>query len=183
MRLLVGFLALASLAGGGEAAAATPTEPPPAATIASSEPEAVIPPGKENLLAEMLGMGVDLPGNCKFSGAQADYILIRSTYRCGNDDIDIELRHPDKVPASTSQTDSFAIVVTSGTAPPALVEALLERIRAREDGFEWSWVGGSAHSFSFVQAAVAVAVLWLAVAALWLLFRRRRAADNRAGSF
>jgi hypothetical protein len=112
------------------------------ATSAAGEADlpgvAVIPPGREELLADMLGLGADLPV-CAFAGAEADRAILRSRYACPAGEVVIELRHPSKAPQSAVMTAKFAIVPSSGTVPPELLSALEARIRAREGGFEWTW--------------------------------------------
>jgi hypothetical protein len=99
----------------------------------------VIGPGQEPLLAEMLGKGVSLPGDCAWAGATVEETRVVSWYTCAGARVEIELRHPtDAVPEAT-RTLRFAIR-TRPTAPPppGLVEALAARLRAREAEFRWS---------------------------------------------
>jgi hypothetical protein len=116
------------------------------ATFAAAEVKspgvAVIPPGREELLADMLGLGAELP-LCAFAGAQADRAIVRSRYACPAGEVVIELRHPSNAPESAIVTTRFAIVSSGGAAPPELLNALEARIRARESGFEWTWTAGS----------------------------------------
>lgn len=148
----------------------------------------VIPPGREELLAEMLGRGATVLAGCSFAGGQADGAAIRATYRCGEGDVVFELRHPSRAPASAPQTSRFALMVASGSPPAALTEALQARIRAREAAFEWVWPSPSAvppsrpglpepSALSIVAGAAAALV---AAAALGLLARRRLARLGRA---
>ena len=104
------------------------------------EGEPVIPAGHDELLADMFGRGATLPDGCAFGGGQVEDAAIRATYRCPAGDVEIELRHPSKAPATAVQTARFAIIVRGGSPPPSLTSTLQSRIRARESAFEWIWL-------------------------------------------
>lgn len=155
------------------------------ATFAAEETEepgvAVIPPGREELLADMLGLGAALPV-CSFAGAQAERAVVRSHYTCPAGEVVIELRHPSQAPKEAVVTDRFVIVVSSGTAPPELLRALEARIRAREDDFEWTWTSGSSPNsppefvtqITRASGMVLVALVPIAVLGGLFLYRMRR---------
>jgi len=154
--------------------------------VDAQEGHPVIPPGQEDLLAQMLGLGVSLPGDCKFTGGQADGPAIRATYRCGGaapstpgqggGEIVLKLLHPSEAPPAATRTEHFAVTVESGSPPDGLVDALTTRIRSQEGGFKWLWIapqGGSGSRPTIELAAIALvgaAVLGLA----WYLLRSRR---------
>jgi hypothetical protein len=140
----------------------------------------IVPPGREKLLADMLGMGVELP-ECAFAGAQAEEGIIRSHYACPAGEVTIELRHPSRAPNPIVVTERFAIVSSSGTPPPELTKAIEARIRARESGFEWTWIAGDPGSSppfvtQITHAGVLILVVLVPVAVLGggLLYSRQR---------
>lgn len=136
--------------------------------------EAVIVPGKEELLAEMLGRGETLAGECAFTGGQTERTFIRGTYKCAAGEVVIELRHPNWATAPVAKTSAFAIIVLSGTPPPALVTDLAARIRSREAGFAWKFLAPPAKKLSR-SSLLAAALVLVAIAALgWAVQRRRR---------
>ncbi len=61
-----------------------------------------------------------------------------SSYGCAGGRVEIELRHPgDADEAADARTESFALHVRAGAAPPGLVAAVEARVRAREAAFHW----------------------------------------------
>jgi hypothetical protein len=144
--------------------------------------EAIIPPGQEELLSEMLGRGATLPGECTFRGGQADPRAIRASYTCAGGEVIVELRHPDAAPADAVRTARFAIMERGGSPPPALIEALAQRIRSRETAFEWTRL----HRRSALDTALLITVIAIPAAAGLLggavvgrfLYRRRRATSG-----
>lgn len=110
------------------------------ASARASDREHAIPPGQEDLLAEMLGRGAALPGGCRFSGGQVQAAIVVAEYDCGGQAVVVELRHRGDAPAEVPRTERFAIVVRSGAAHPDLITALESRIRSREAGLEWRQV-------------------------------------------
>lgn len=150
---------------------------------------AVIPPGYESLLADMLGRGEELPGACSFTGASADRTLVRGRYSCASGEVVLELRHVDAAPPGAATTNRFALVVSEGSAPGELTKALELRVRAREADFEWSWTplpGPEERTdyFSLIRGAALVSLLVLiaAIAAGWLLQRSMRRQAPRGSS-
>jgi hypothetical protein len=114
----------------------------PATASADAPSVKVIPPGNEKLIAEMLGDGAKLPGDCAFHGAALDRTFVAAKYACGGAaEVTVELRHPSDAPAGARHTKEFALV-PKGEAPPALVEALEHQIAAREG--EWRWLSAEA---------------------------------------
>jgi tetratricopeptide (TPR) repeat protein len=101
----------------------------------------VIPPGKEALIADMLGEGATLPDGCAFDGAALDRTVVVATYKCrdekGARSVKVELHHPsDAAAGATATTAQFAIVPGTG-ASAALVAAIKARIVEREASFRW----------------------------------------------
>ena len=100
--------------------------------------QAFIGPGQEDLLAEMLGKGSALPGGCAWTGASVERARVVSSYGCADARVEIELRHPgDAVEAADARTESFALRVHAGAAPPGLVAAIEARVRVGEAAFHW----------------------------------------------
>ena len=138
--------------------------------VIPEELDAVIPPGQEGLLAEMLGQGTTLPEQCKLAGGEVDHSLIKATYACPGGEVVFELRHPSTAPAGATQTARFAITLLRGSPPAGLADALTSRIRSREMAFEWKSLGPRRSSSVLVLLAAA-GILGLALLG-WALWRR-----------
>ena len=108
-----------------------------AAEEAEDAPDAVIPPGQEELLLLMLGKGASLPDGCTLSDGQIDRTVVKATYACPLGDVIIQLSNPEQAPEKATETERFALVVDSGAPPESLLDALAASVRARESGFEW----------------------------------------------
>ncbi len=136
-----------------------------------NEPMAVIPPGKEDFFAEMLGRGATLPNQCAFAAGQIAQGTVTVTYACPDGEVGVALGHPSAAASGATVTEQFALTVKSGSPPAGLVDALAERIRSREKGFEWTWLGPTVSTQS---SRVIIVVLVLFVGVLWLVVRRTR---------
>lgn len=106
-----------------------------AATAAADT--AVVPAGKEDLLADMLGRGAALPDGCKFTAGHVEQAVVSGTYDCAGGTVVVELRQLNSAGTAARQTAKFDLVVQRGTAPGALLDALQSRVRAGEAGFDW----------------------------------------------
>ena len=137
----------------------------------------VIPPSAEPLLADMLGNGQALPSGCTFSGGQIQRTFVLATYTCGAGQVVLQLLHPESAERGSIRTQRFAISTKSGAPPAGFVDAMADRIRAREAVFEWTEVNGSG-AVERISTPVAVAMA-VVVAALVLWALRRRAARRR----
>jgi hypothetical protein len=147
--------------------------------------EAVIRSGQERLLADILGQGASLPGGCAFAGGRVEGAAVVATYRCAHDEVRIELRHPSAAPPDARRTVQFALTVGAGAPPPALIEALESRIRAREDRFAWSWqpvIPKEPDPPPLPRVAAALVVLGLAAAA-WRMRRHGQRAARSLGRY
>ena len=139
-----------------------------------------IGPGTEPLLSDMLGRGETLPGGCAFASGRIERTSVVATYTCGADRIELRLLHPEGAPPGSVRTQAFAIAVTAGTPPDALVAAIADRVRARESGFAWTTVGGrDPYGRQWNPAAVAGGVGFVLVLAL-VARRRKRSRVSRA---
>jgi hypothetical protein len=96
-----------------------------------------IPPGQEELLADMLGRGVQLPGECTWTGGSVDADVVRSSYQCAGGPLRFELRRAADAPADAPRVGRFGVVAIEGSAPPDFMAALLARIGAREREVGW----------------------------------------------
>jgi hypothetical protein len=109
--------------------------------IAADEPVAAdppgIPPGQEDLLLDMLGKGVSLPGGCKVGDGRVLHTVVEMSYSCSRGDVVVELAHSSQALESEVQTRHFALSVLDGSAPASLIDVLSARILEREDEFEW----------------------------------------------
>lgn len=171
------LLLLCLVVGAADLAAAQGDAAPPPVDPARLNDEFVIAPGAEPLFAEMLGSGVTLPGGCRFGNGQIERTYVVATYACDGGALVLELLHPDAAPAGGIRTDKFALAVKSGTAPGGLLDALAERIRAREDSFNWTALQGAGRSRRLPLVAIgAVAVAMVAFFVLRRLAAQRRSA-------
>lgn len=155
-------------------------------TIASAQPESTpadidaarlderygIEPGAEQLLAAMLGSGETLSGGCKLADGRIERTAVVATYTCSGGEVVLQLDHPDVAPPGGVRTERFAIAVKSGTPPAGFVDAVAERIRAREGTFQWKTLGGATQQRHWVLPAVAAAAA--AVLLVWALRRLAR---------
>jgi hypothetical protein len=150
---------------------------------------AVVPPGQEELLAQMLGLGATLPEQCRFTDGDANGPIIHGDYTCGAEQVTLELHYPADAPASAPRTAKFALVVKSGTPPRELTDAVLSLVRSHEGAFEWkvmqlprqegqAGLGEQAKTPSVLLAIAAVAILTALVLG-WLVRRMR---SHRASS-
>lgn len=173
--LVLASAAIPSLMPGARAALG---QPPPE----QGAEEDVVPPGQEELLAEMLGKGRTLPGDCRLQDGQANGPVIRGTYECSSGAVTVELRHPSKKEWSSTRTSNFAVKVTSGSPPPGFEDALVALIRSREGDFHWLSLAPPSPLARLLVPGIAAGVLAVAVAA-WVVRRRlsaRGARDQRA---
>jgi MYXO-CTERM domain-containing protein len=144
----------------------------------------VIPPGQEALLADMLGQGAALPGECRFAGGKVEGRSALVTYNCSAGEIVIELHHPSAAPVGATRTERFAVAVRRGSPAPGMVEAVVSRIRSREGEFKWLLLepprtpsdAPARSSTLFLIAAFGL----LAIAVLAWVRRRKRAATPSA---
>ncbi len=98
----------------------------------------VIPPGSEALMAEMLGAGQTLPGDCKFAGGSIERTFAAAHYDCADGrKFRLDLRHSSEGPAAAMRTKQFAIV-PRGEVPPALLEAVARSVAGGEARFQWA---------------------------------------------
>ncbi len=140
---------------------------------AAANPEWVIPPGQEELLADMLGRGATLPDDCKLAGAEVDYTIIKTTYKCAQGDITFELRHPSAAPPGATQTARFAITLQNGTPSDSFKEALAARIRSREADFQWKRIEPPVHRSERPMGLITVVALLVVAVLGWVVLRRR----------
>jgi hypothetical protein len=141
----------------------------------------VIPPGQEDLLADMLGRNAQLPGGCQFTGGEASGPIVTGTYTCAGANVAIELHHPDDAPSDAPRTERFAVVVGNGAPPPALVDAVVSLIRAKEASFQWLETKSQPESASPDRSArlVAGGTVLAVLVALWILWRLVRPRRTR----
>ena len=149
-------------------------------TRAGAQELFTISPGHEDLVLAMAGGSERLPGGCAVDGVSIDHVLVSARYRCDDGSTPgIVLRHPS-TSSATLRTAAFAIE-PSPDAPPALVEAIVSRIRARDAEFRWDVSGMSpgpqpSEPWFAIALAVAAAVIALSAAGAVVWWRRRRRA-------
>lgn len=112
----------------------------------------VLPPGQDDLVAGLLGRGAALPGGCAWQAAAIDHDRVVSRYDCGGRVVEVQLVHASVAPAGASVAGSTALVAGPG-APPALVDALAARLRARDAALTWARPGPDASPVSSAPPA------------------------------
>jgi hypothetical protein len=126
--------------------ACTPDLPP--------EERYVILPGQEQVVGALLGGERTLPGGCRLQGARIDRVRILSRYRCEGraEELAVTLSHPALAPEAQLKTESFAVVVEGGAAPPGFPEALLAEVRSNEKRFRWKEPGDPTTALAITAA-------------------------------
>jgi hypothetical protein len=153
----------------------------PAALGEDGGREAVVPAGQEELLAQMLGKGETLPGDCKLSEGKVDYKTVKATYACSSGDVVFELSHPSQAARDAVRTDRFALTLESGSPPDGLLPALVSHIRSREASFEWKLLEAPPPGAHGSNGILFVVAGLLAIALLgWIV--RSRSSARRSGS-
>jgi hypothetical protein len=145
-----------------------------------------IPPGREALFMSMLG-GSPMAG-CSLQGAEIRSTIVHASYRCaGGQTAVVELHHPTDAAAAAVRTAKFALVALDPAPPEALLPALADRIRTKEEAFEWLVVTKGENDAP-IRAVVRPSPSRLprtllgtgvALAALLVLWRRRRTLGAR----
>lgn len=103
-----------------------------------SEDNWIIPPGREELLGKILGVGEELPGGCHLVKGDIQFSVVNATYDCEGSQVVVQFAHPDQAgPGPAVTTRRFAIRSESGMTPPNLLAALEERATAQEGQFAW----------------------------------------------
>src|SRR5262249_9134444 len=126
----------------------------------------IIQPGAETLFADMLGRGQTLPGGCAFGDGEIERTSVLVTYTCPGGSVVLQLLHPELAPPGGVRTKRFAVTVNSGRPPDGFVDAVAERIRAHEAGFEWATPAGAGTQTRrwelpiVAGTAVAILVFW-----------------------
>src|SRR5262249_17606077 len=115
----------------------------PAKCQTSGSIEHAIAPGQEELLKTLLGYGATFPGECHFTGGQAEGAIVSAEYTCGEGHVIVELRYPDDAPPGALRTAQFAVIGRSVSVPPGFLDALAARIRSHETGFRWKQLPGN----------------------------------------
>jgi hypothetical protein len=107
------------------------------ASAARADVGHAMPPGQEDLVAEMLGRGEEL-GGCRLVQVDMHPSAIEGTYRCQevHDGVAVVLEYPSTDSRMTFSTLKFA-VSARGPAPEALLDALRRRILEHEAGWHW----------------------------------------------
>jgi len=103
----------------------------------------VIRPGAAALFADMLGKGEALPGGCTLSSGEIEPASLLARYVCGAAEVVLQVVHPETARPADVRTQRFAIAVKDGAPPAGLLDAVADRIRARESHFEWASARGS----------------------------------------
>jgi hypothetical protein len=151
-------------------------DPPPPVDAARLNERYAIKPGAETLLGDMLGKGETLAGGCTLTEAKLERTSVLPTYTCGDQQVVLQLVHPASAPSRAVRTNRFAVSVQSGTPPAGLVEAIADRIRAREATFEWAEVGDTRPPSETARTSGGwlLPLVGTAAAALLLLWALRR---------
>ena len=154
-------------------------------TIATADrgSHTVVLPGQEELIADIVGSGVTLPGGCQFTGGNIDD-TVRAHYACDTGPVTIQLSHRGTASSAVAETTYFRIRVIEGSPPPDLVEALVARTRAREENVRWTtvtprrpaWLITSIIAIMLLPPVMAV-IRWLMLDVRWARSDGRPAVD------
>ena len=139
-------------------------------TIATADrgSHTVVLPGQEELIADIVGSGVTLPGGCQFTGGNIDD-TVRAHYACDTGPVTIQLSHRGTASSAVAETTYFRIRVIEGSPPPDLVEALVARTRAREENVRWTTVTSRRPAW-LITSIVAIMLLPPVMAVIrWLM--------------
>src|SRR2546425_13194588 len=171
-RIVVPILAAMVVVG---IARAQPERAPIPVDAAGQNDQYVIQPGAEPLFADMLGSGQTLPGGCRLSDGQIERTEVLATYTCGGGQVVLQLLHPEIAHTGGVRTQRFAVTVKSGAPPAGLVDAVADRIRAREAAFEWKRIGaGGEHTMRGAQTTRWVVVVAAAAPVTVVFWALRR---------
>lgn len=130
-----------SFCGGGPIVAAWLLVAAPA--LAGGDPTMVfvLAPGQEALLADALGKGTELPGGCRWDGADVDRDIVSSRYVCAPGDRRVALTLTLAPPGPERASAANAVFsIESRDAPPALIAAVTARANERAASLQWSEV-------------------------------------------
>jgi hypothetical protein len=158
--------------------------PLPGETVGGYDPPGslhAIPPGREALFLAMLGGG-EIEG-CSLQGAEIQSAQVRARYRCsGGKEAVVELHHPSEAVPALARTAKFSLVAADPAPSEALIRTLADRIRSKEEAFEWLVVTHGEHQDStpavaHPRSAALPRILGgagVALAGLLVLWQRRR---------
>jgi hypothetical protein len=88
----------------------------------------------------MLGLGdVEFPGRCRVAGIEINQDHVRARYQCRAPDrtVGLELHPTGTTRPAGARTRRFAIVTAEPALPDGFLEAVVQRVRTHEDGWEW----------------------------------------------
>jgi hypothetical protein len=108
---------------------------------AMAEAAHAVPPGQEELVAEMLGRGQPM-GGCRLTQVDMKPASVEGAYQCQDDagTVGIVLEYPSSGKRAAFTTHEFA-VSTRDEPPAELLEGLRRRIIEREADWRWADVG------------------------------------------
>ncbi len=137
----------------------------------------VIPPGREEILGKMIGVGIELPGGCKLDKGEIQYSIVEATFVCNGATFTLELAHPDQAESPRTTTERFAISSKGAPAPEGLLSAIEARVRQSEGRFEWEKTTPSENERTARPAGgpkfyLTIAGALLAVVALGFILRK-----------
>ena len=99
--------------------------------------EPVIPPGEEQVAANMLGRGTGLQYCTLVSGGIQDNV-ISGVYNCVGNEVRVELANLRNATATSIRTGQFAVTI-QGSPTAGFEDDLVARVRSAEGSFQWSW--------------------------------------------
>jgi lysophospholipase L1-like esterase len=98
----------------------------------------VIPGGQEGLITDMLGRSLVSPDGCVLDQASVPGTFVRAHYRCPDGKRpSLELHHPSVLLPAIATTERFLIRAGDEPPSPALLQALVATLRAKEGAFVW----------------------------------------------
>jgi tetratricopeptide (TPR) repeat protein len=127
----------------------------PAVAWAGDDPAWVIPPGQDEIVGEIVGVGETSVGDCEVDGAAVEPAKIVARYSCAGTAVTVELVHPSTVPDAPRVHD-LAVRAPEG-APASLVAAVRARIDEHAAGFRWVRPSDGAREHRTFEPATAAA--------------------------
>jgi hypothetical protein len=111
-------------------------------SLARADTGHAVPPGQEDLVAEMLGRGQPM-GGCLLTQVDMKPAAVEGTYQCEEDGglVGVVLEYPSPGRPAAFTTQEFS-VSTRDEPPAELLAALRNRITEREADWRWADVGG-----------------------------------------
>lgn len=123
-----------------------------AALTAEAQTVHVIGPGREGEVVGLFAphaLGDEVRDGYRLRGVAIDRGVVRATLGRGERTATVELHHPEAAPEDAPRSASFAFVVEAPDEARVAARALVDAVRANDDGSFWRDVGTTAEARSF----------------------------------